>query len=55
VVFTNAAGRFCAEGLKAGRWRVEMIGDPPKCFELRIPEKTAGLFDAAVIREGCKG
>jgi outer membrane usher protein len=55
VVFTNAAGRFCAEGLKAGRWRVEMIGDPPKCFELRIPEKTAGLFDATVIREGCKG
>ncbi len=55
VVFTNAVGRFCAEGLKAGRWRVEMIGDPSSCFQLTVPEKATGLFDAATLHEGCHG
>ena len=53
VVFTNKAGQFCAEGLKAGTWRVEMIGDPPKCFRLTLPEGASGIFDAGAPAEGC--
>ena len=53
VVFTNKAGRFSAEGLKAGSWRVEMIGDPPKCFRLTLPEGASGIFDAGAPAEGC--
>ncbi len=55
VVFTNASGRFYAEGLKPGRWRIEMIGDPPTCFQLTVPENTSGIFDAAVLNHGCPG
>ncbi len=55
VVFTNASGRFCAEGLKPGRWRIEMIGDSPKCFQLIVPENTSGIFDAGVLSSGCTG
>lgn len=53
VVFTNGAGRFSAEGLKPGQWRIEMIGDPPPCFRLTVPEKASGIFDAGTLAAGC--
>jgi outer membrane usher protein len=53
VVFTNRAGRFCAEGLKPGAWRVEMIGEPPLCYRLSIPDSASGLFDAGTLKPGC--
>jgi outer membrane usher protein len=53
VIFTNAAGRFCAQGLKPGVWRLEMLGDPTPCFRLTVPEKTSGILDAGVLAQRC--
>ena len=53
VVFTNRAGRFSAEGLKPGSWRIEMIGEPPICYGLNIPESATGIFDVGTLKPGC--
>ena len=53
VVFTNRAGRFCAEGLKPGTWRIEMIGEPPLCYRLSIPDSASGIFDAGTLKSRC--
>lgn len=42
-VFTNRQGVFGASGLRAGRWRIEMIGAPPTVYELVVPETPDGL------------
>jgi outer membrane usher protein len=50
TIFTNAAGRFGAEGLAPGRWIIEMATDgAPTTFVLEIPEKTDGLFKAGTL------
>ena len=51
AVFTNAAGRFGAEGLAPGRWVIEMAteGAPTK-FVIDIPKGTDGLFKAGTLR-----
>lgn len=46
-VFTNRSGTFGASGLKAGRWRIEMPGQPPMTYEVVIPETPT-----AVVRLG---
>jgi outer membrane usher protein len=51
IVFTNGAGRFFAEGLRKGDWRIEMIGEPPPCFQLIVPENASGIFDAGVLKK----
>ena len=43
IVFTNSAGRFAAQGLKPGRWVLEMEADPPIRFVLDIPRDAVGL------------
>lgn len=53
AIFTNREGRFSAEGLRAGRWTLEFLSDPPSCFRLAIPEQTSGLFDAGHLKLGC--
>ena len=53
AIFTNREGRFSAEGLRAGRWTLELLSDPPACFNLTIPERTAGLFDAGRLKQRC--
>jgi outer membrane usher protein len=52
VVYTNRAGRFCAEGLKPGNWRLEMLGEPPICYRLSIPESASAMFDAGTLKPG---
>lgn len=42
-VFTNRTGMFGATGLKPGRWRIEMIGDPPVVYQFEIPKTDDGL------------
>lgn len=42
-VFTNRQGAFGASGLKAGRWRVEMPGQPPLIYDLDVPESPNGI------------
>lgn len=50
AVFTNASGRFGAEGLAPGRWIIEMATDgAPTQFVLDIPENVDGLFKAGVL------
>ena len=56
AIFTNAAGRFGAEGLAPGRWTITMATeDTPTVFELTVPEGTDGLFRAGEIRPARKG
>lgn len=42
-IFTNRQGQFGMSGLKAGRWRIEMIGSPPVIYELNVPETPEGV------------
>ncbi len=56
AIFTNAAGRFGAEGLAPGRWTITMATeDTPTVFELTVPEGTDGLFRAGELRPARKG
>jgi outer membrane usher protein len=41
--FTNREGRFGISGLRPGRWRIEISGDPPVSYDLVIPESAAGV------------
>ncbi|MCC7267271.1 MAG: fimbrial biogenesis outer membrane usher protein [Caulobacteraceae bacterium] len=49
-VFTNRQGAFGAGGLKAGRWRIEMPGDNPLTYDLRIPESPDGVARVGDLR-----
>lgn len=50
AVFTNAVGRFGAEGLSPGRWIIEMSTDgAPTRFVLDIPADAEGLFKAGTL------
>ncbi|MBJ7532823.1 hypothetical protein JDN40_01660 [Rhodomicrobium vannielii ATCC 17100] len=53
ALFTNSGGRFSIEGLKPGRWRIEMLGDTTQCFQLTVPEKAMGIYDAGAVTERC--
>ena len=35
-LFTNRAGRFAAQGLRPGRWKIE-LGDLPLVYEIEVP------------------
>jgi outer membrane usher protein len=43
-IFTNRAGRFGAQGLKPGRWLVDMATDPKTRFVIEVPEGTNGML-----------
>jgi outer membrane usher protein len=50
TIFTNAAGRFGADGLAPGRWIIEMATDgAPTRFVLDIPANVEGLFKAGTL------
>lgn len=50
TVFTNAVGRFGAEGLSPGRWIIEMSTDgAPTRFILDIPADAEGLFKVGTL------
>jgi outer membrane usher protein len=50
TLFTNASGRFGAEGLSPGRWILEMATDAePTKFVLDVPARTDGLFKAGTL------
>ncbi len=50
-IFTNASGKFGAEGLAPGRWIIEMAteGTPLK-FSLDVPKGVDGLYKAGTLR-----
>ncbi|MBS0252178.1 MAG: fimbrial biogenesis outer membrane usher protein [Proteobacteria bacterium] len=50
TIFTNAAGRFGADGLAPGRWLIEMQTDgTPTTFVLDVPAGTKGLYKAGTL------
>jgi outer membrane usher protein len=44
VIFTNRTGRFGAQGLRPGRWVIDMATEPPTRFLIDIPKNTVGLM-----------
>jgi outer membrane usher protein len=53
AIFSNSEGRFAADGLKPGLWRLELLSEPPVCFALTIPTGAVGLFDAGKLGQRC--
>ncbi|MEQ1697538.1 MAG: fimbrial biogenesis outer membrane usher protein [Hyphomicrobiaceae bacterium] len=50
AVFTNASGKFGADGLAPGRWIIEMATEgAPLRFAVNIPKGTEGLFKAGAL------
>ena len=50
-IFTNASGKFGAEGLAPGRWNIEMsTDDTPTFYAIEIPTGTEGLFKAGILK-----
>ncbi len=50
TVFTNSSGRFAAQGLKPGKWLINMQTKPPSKYVLNIPDGTVGLYRAGVLK-----
>lgn len=51
TVFTNRSGRFAADGLAPGIWRIEMETDgAPTLYEIEVPAGTEGLFKAGTLK-----
>jgi len=44
TLFTNREGRFGATGLAPGRWRIEMLTEPPTVYIIDVPEDATGIF-----------
>ena len=49
-VFTNRVGRFGAQGMRPGRWVIEMATTPKTRYAVEIPDGTVGLFRAGELR-----
>ena len=50
ALFTNADGRFGAEGLAPGRWTIEVAGEETtEHFVIEIPHGVDGLFQAGTL------
>lgn len=47
-VFTNRSGTFGAAGLKAGSWRIEMLGG--QVYQLTVPESPEGVARVGDLR-----
>jgi outer membrane usher protein len=48
--FTNKAGKFGAQGLRPGRWVVEMDTEPKSRYVINVPEGTVGLLKVDTLR-----
>jgi outer membrane usher protein len=50
TIFTNRTGRFGAQGLRPGRWIIDMATDPPIRFRIEIPKDTVGLLKLDTLK-----
>jgi len=51
TIFTNASGKFGAEGLAPGKWVIEMATEgAPTRYEIEVPKGTDGLFKAGELK-----
>ena len=56
AIFTNAAGKFGADGLAPGRWIIEMATEgAPTRFVLDVAKGANGLFKAGVLKPAASG
>lgn len=49
-VFTNRTGVFGMSGLRPGRWRIELLGQPPRVYDLTVPETDDGMARVGDLR-----
>jgi len=50
-VFTNSVGRFAADGLASGRWRLRMETDAgQEVYEIDVAERVVGLDKVGTLR-----
>jgi len=49
-LFTSRDGRFGAEGLRPGHWKIEMPTAPETDFVITVPKDATGLFRAGDLR-----
>jgi outer membrane usher protein len=49
-VFTNRAGKFNAQGMRPGRWVIEMVDDAKSRFMFNVPESTTGLMKLGTVK-----
>ncbi len=49
-IFTNRAGRFGAQGLRPGRWLVDMATDPKTRFVIEVPDGTNGMLRLGTLK-----
>jgi outer membrane usher protein len=50
TIFTNRTGRFGAQGLRPGRWIIDMATEPPTRFVIDIPKATVGLVKLDTLK-----
>lgn len=56
TVFTSRDGRFGAQGLRPGRWRIEMPGDVPIAYEFEVSNSPDGTVRLGELKPvGSKG
>lgn len=51
-VFTNRAGRFGLQGLRPGRWRIDMPTTPPKSVIVEVPQGSEGVISLGDLTMG---
>ena len=49
-IFTNKAGKFGAQGIRPGKWLVDMATDPKTRFVIDVPPGTVGLLKLDTLR-----
>jgi outer membrane usher protein len=50
TVFTNKAGKFGAQGLRPGRWLLDMATEPKTRYLLEIPKDAVGLVRLETLK-----
>jgi outer membrane usher protein len=50
TLFTSRDGRFIAQGLRPGRWRIEMPAEPPVAFEIMVEKGADSLVSVGDLR-----
>lgn len=50
TLFTSRDGRFAAQGLRAGHWRIEMPSTPPATYDLVIRKGTTSLVKVGDLK-----
>jgi outer membrane usher protein len=50
TIFTNRSGRFGAQGLRPGRWIIDMATDPKTRFVIDVPKDAVGLVKLDTLK-----